>query len=132
MHRTVAETLLIAALLAVAPGAVRAQTSQWYPIGPAPINGLFSGGVSGRASAIAVNPDNGQQVWLGTAAGGVWFSANGGQTWKPLSDKVESLAVGAIQLADCDVDGCATVYVGTGENAIRRDNGSVLGGEGRA
>lgn len=121
MHRTVAETLLIAALLAVAPGAVRAQTSQWYPIGPAPINGMFSGGVSGRASVIAVNPDNGQQVWLGTAAGGVWFSANGGQTWKPLSDKVESLAVGAIQLADCDVDGCATVYVGTGENAIRRD-----------
>ena len=95
--------------------------NKWVPIGPAPINGSFSGGVTGRASVIAVNPNNGQQVWLGTAAGGVWFTPDGGQTWEPLSDKAPSLAIGAIELAGCDANGCDTLYVGTGEDAIRRD-----------
>ena len=48
--------------------------TEWTPIGPAPIGGFFKGGVSGRATAIAVNPFNGAQVWLGTAQGGVWYS----------------------------------------------------------
>lgn len=120
MQRTVFRTLLFLVtlcLVAVPAGA----NSQWTPIGPAPINGPFKGGVSGRASVIAVNPHDFQQVWLGTAAGGVWYSPNGGQGWQPLSDNEESLAVGALQVADCDSSGCATLYVGTGENAIRRD-----------
>src|SRR5262245_29452496 len=45
------------------------QGINWFPIGPAPINGFFGGGVSGRASAIAVNEFNADDVWLGTAAG---------------------------------------------------------------
>ncbi len=120
MNRNVARTLLLLVtlcLVAVPAGA----NGQWTPIGPAPINGPFKGGVSGRASAIAVNPHDFQQVWLGTAAGGVWYSPNGGQGWQPLSDNEESLAVGALAVADCDSSGCATLYVGTGENAIRRD-----------
>jgi len=120
MNRSLAGGLCLAMLLCIPYGEPQALT-QWNPIGPAPINGLFSGGVSGRASAIAVNPQNGQQVWLGTAAGGVWFTPDGGQSWQPLSDKVPSLAVGSIRLDDCDAAGCATLYVGTGENAIRRD-----------
>ena len=58
----------------------------WEPIGPTPIHGMFNGGVVGRASAIAVNPTNGNQIWLGTASGGVWYSGDGGHFWAPLTD----------------------------------------------
>ncbi len=83
--------------------------------------GLLPGGVSGRASAIAVNPENFGQVFLGTASGGVWYSPNGGLEWTPISDDEGSLAIGAIVPAECTVMECSKLYVGTGENAIRRD-----------
>jgi hypothetical protein len=95
--------------------------SKWTAIGPAPIGGFFKGGVSGRATAIAVNPFDGTQVWLGTASGGVWHSPDAGATWYPMTDGMPALAIGAIALAGCDLTGCSKVLAGTGENAIRRD-----------
>lgn len=116
--------------------------SSWFPIGPAPIVGgqTYGGGrvdVAGRSTVIAVNPTNPDDVWLGTAAGGVWHSVNGGQNWVPMSDDQESLAIGAIALDGCAASGCSVIYLGTGENAIRRDTyygagvlvGSFSGGE---
>ncbi|MFN0087491.1 MAG: HYR domain-containing protein [Blastocatellia bacterium] len=114
----------------------------WFPIGPAPIiDGQTYGGgrvdVSGRTSSITVNPMNPNDVWLGTANGGVWHSVNGGVNWGPMSDNEASLSIGSIALADCATGGCARIYAGTGENAIRRDTyygvglliGSTSGGE---
>jgi len=115
---------LVVALLAgfclSRPAAASITGTTWSPIGPAPIGNLF-GGVTGRASAIVVNPLNGDQIWLGTASGGVWFSDNAGQNWVPLSDHTEALTVGAIAVSQCTAAGCGRIYVGTGENAIRRD-----------
>ncbi|MFL6211719.1 MAG: hypothetical protein ACJ74W_22925 [Pyrinomonadaceae bacterium] len=102
----------------------------WFPIGPAAITGgqTYGGGrveVSGRSTAIAVNPANANDVWLGTALGGVWHSTDGGQKWKPLSDQEASLSIGALALdipGGCaNAETCGTIYAGTGENAIRRD-----------
>src|SRR5262249_27061981 len=94
----------------------------WFPMGPAPITGFFSGDrVSGRASAIAANRANPDDIWLGTSGGGVWRSTNGGVNWAPMSDREASLAIGALALDGCVMSGCATIYAGTGENAIRRD-----------
>src|SRR5690349_13512440 len=113
----------------------------WLPIGPAPVAGGQTFGsrvdVSGRATVIAVNPSNADDVWLGTANGGVWHSTNGGVNWRPMSDFEESLAIGSIALSGCGVSGCSVIYAGTGENAIRRDTyygaglliGSTSGGE---
>ena len=104
-------------------GLPQAQISgtKWAPIGPAPIGGFFKGGVSGRATAIAVNPFDGDQVWLGTAQGGIWFSPDAGTTWYPMTDGMGALAIGAIAVAGCDAVRCTKVFAGTGENAIRRD-----------
>lgn len=101
---------------------------QWFPIGPAAIkNGQTYGAgrveVSGRATVIAVNPFNPQDVWMGASNGGVWHSTNAGlpgMNWKPMTDALPSLAIGAITLQDCNSTRCNTIYIGTGENNIRR------------
>lgn len=129
---------LVMGLMLAAPAA-RAQIAgtNWFPIGPAPIDGFFGGGVSGRASAIAVNPQNVDEVWIGGAAGGVWHSLDAGLNWEPISDEEDTLAIGALAVAACDPSGCDQIYAGTGENAIRRDTyygggllvGGMTGGE---
>ena len=134
---------LVLLLLFLSSIASRGQTlingTNWFPIGPADVsNGQTYGSgrvnVSGRATAIAVNPMNPNDVWLGTAAGGVWHSTNGGVNWLPMSDNEASLAIGALAVDECTPQGCATIYAGTGENAIRRDTyygmGLLIGGSG--
>ena len=95
--------------------------NKWYPMGPKPSCCFFNGGEGGRATSLAVNQFNPDDLWLGTAGGGVWHSQNAGLQWVPTSDDRESLAIGAVAVAGCNVNGCAEVYAGTGENAIRRD-----------
>src|SRR5215467_3208551 len=89
------------------------------PLGPAPLpNGQtqqFPANpqpMSGRATAIVVDPTNSSKVYLGTAQGGVWRSTDGGTTWTPIFDTAQSLAVGTLALAPSDP---TKLYVGTGE-----------------
>src|SRR3989441_6913060 len=97
------------------------QGDTWFPIGPAPILGFYTpnSNYSGRATAIAVNPHNVDDVWLGTAGGGVWHSTDGGNTWRPMSDnpapdKRRSLAVGALEPDRCDALGLLPGVSGAG------------------
>ena len=92
-------------------------TASWTPIGPANVaNGQAVDGsdtaISGRVTAIAVDPSNNQIVYLGTAQGGVWRTLDGGTTWTALFDQAESLEIGALAIAPSNP---STVYVGTGE-----------------
>jgi photosystem II stability/assembly factor-like uncharacterized protein len=68
--------------------------------------------VSGRVSAIAVDPTDPSIVYTGGAQGGIWKSTNGGATWKAKSDNEASLAVGDIAIDPIDP---SIIYVGTGE-----------------
>lgn len=90
--------------------------TSWTPIGPQPIpNGQTSTvphPVSGRTTAIAVHPTNPDIIFISSANGGVFRSMNGGQTWNPIFDAAESLAIGALTLAPSDPN---ILYVGTGE-----------------
>jgi hypothetical protein len=123
---------VVLVFFATLPAAAQIVGDQWVPIGPAPIAGFFNSSATGRATAIAVNPKNADQVWVGAAAGGVWYSLNGGKNWTPESDFEDSLAIGAIALDDCSALGCPSIFVGTGENAVRRDTyygaGLLVGG----
>src|SRR5881296_1302309 len=108
-------------------------TSAWFSIGPQPTSNTFwPPFTSGRVTALAVNPNNSNNVYLGGADGGLWVSTNGGTSWTPLTDNppntgIPSVAVGAIAVdpATCGVAPsgiCTTVYVGTGEDNFGAEN----------
>jgi photosystem II stability/assembly factor-like uncharacterized protein len=78
--------------------------SPWFSIGPRNVNG--------RVKALAVHPTQPDTVYAGAASGGVWKSLDGGQTWDPLFDMQESLAIGALGIA---ASSPKTIYAGTGE-----------------
>jgi hypothetical protein len=92
----------------------------WIPLGPGETAALsngqsLSGGpinVTGRTTAVVVDPTDSNKVYIGTAQGGVWRSLNGGTTWQTIFDSAQSLAIGALALAPSDP---TKLYVGTGE-----------------
>ncbi|MCW2898693.1 MAG: hypothetical protein JWO67_958 [Streptosporangiaceae bacterium] len=89
----------------------------WRSIGPWTIpNGQTYGAarvnVSGRVSAIAIDPTNVGHVLVGAANGGVWESRDRGASWSPRTDNAATLTVGAIAFHPSNA---ATVLAGTGE-----------------
>ncbi|MFQ5566882.1 MAG: hypothetical protein ACE5EU_11030 [Paracoccaceae bacterium] len=67
---------------------------------------------------------NENDVWLGTASGGLWHSSDINSftyTWNSSPPELDAEPIGAILLEDCTAQRCDTVWVGTGENNIRRD-----------
>ncbi|MBZ0280552.1 MAG: hypothetical protein K8L97_07400 [Anaerolineae bacterium] len=87
-----------------APAGPAVAGTPWFNIGPRNING--------RVKALAVHPTNANIVYAGSASGGVWRSTNAGQSWDPLWDQQESLAIGGIAIARSNPD---VIYAGTGE-----------------
>jgi len=96
---------------------------RWENIGPAPMRDSQIGAqhvnVSGRVTALAVDPRDPNVVYLGAAMGGVWKTTNGGDSWTPLTEGLPSQSIGAIALAPSNPD---VVYVGTGEASFGLDN----------
>jgi len=68
--------------------------------------------VSGRVSAIAIDPANRNHLLCGAAAGGIWESFTRGADWAPRTDFMPTLTTGAIAF---DPRNPAIVYAGTGE-----------------
>ncbi|GAC1446727.1 MAG: exo-alpha-sialidase [Pyrinomonadaceae bacterium] len=99
-----------------APGSEALIGGAWTFIGPAFLpNGqttAISTAVSGRVTAIDVDPTNPNIAYVGAAQGGVFRTIDGGATWTPLMDSAQSLAIGAIAVAPSD---SSKVYIGTGE-----------------
>ena len=114
----------------------------WSPLGPAPLasdpgTGQNYGAVSGRATAVAIDPADatGNTVYIGGANGGVWKSTNGGAAdpatvvWTPVLDYESTLAVGAIAIQPSgNTDTTKSVIlVGTGEPNSSADSYYGLG-----
>ncbi|MEO1022183.1 MAG: glycosyl hydrolase [Bacteroidota bacterium] len=79
---------------------------------------------SGRISDFAVNPDNHSEIYIATAAGGVWKTTNRGISVKPVFDRQGSYSIGVVEM---DPNNHNVVWVGTGENNNQR---SVAYGDG--
>ena len=86
----------------------------WQPIGPQPLIEKETGRIdSGEATSIAIDPRGRrtQVIYLGTHAGGVWKTTDGGLTWLPKTDRMPSLSIGAVALDPANPE---IVYAGTG------------------
>jgi autotransporter-associated beta strand protein len=73
--------------------------TQWFSIGPAPINNgqLFTttpattGDVSGGVTGIVADPADPNNLYIATRGGGAWKTVNSGKTWTPLFDGVSAV-----------------------------------------
>lgn len=81
-----------------------AELSEWQQLGP--------GNVGGRTRVLRFHPDNPDIMYAAGVAGGVWKTTDAGQSWLPLSDLVENLAVVSMAIDHANSD---RIWAGTGE-----------------
>jgi photosystem II stability/assembly factor-like uncharacterized protein len=77
----------------------------WTPIGP-------DQNIGGRILSIAIDPANGNNLFIGSASGGIWRSANGGASWQSVSTGFPVLGVSSILFNPVDDN---ILFAGTGE-----------------
>ncbi|MGE5764790.1 MAG: choice-of-anchor D domain-containing protein [Mycobacterium leprae] len=83
----------------------------WAPIGPSPIQSARQD--NGLTTAIAINPNDGNIIYQGTAGGGVWRTIDGGNTWTPIFDRQIALGIGEPAGIAIDPNDTSTLYIGT-------------------
>ena len=81
-------------------------------------------GMSGRVTAIDVNLQNPNEIYIGTASGGLWKSQGGGVAWTPIFDTVGVASIGAIAIDQRNPD---VIWVGTGEGNPRNSHNAGAG-----
>jgi photosystem II stability/assembly factor-like uncharacterized protein len=90
--------------------------ASWIPLGPSE--------VGGRTRAIAFNPANAQEVWIGSVAGGIWHSTDGGNSFNASDDFMKNLVISSLTF-DRSQSGSPThpkvLYAGTGEGFLNND-----------
>jgi photosystem II stability/assembly factor-like uncharacterized protein len=116
----------VGALAAGAPSPVAPVpgASNWTQLGPnaIPKGQTYGGGrvlVTGRVTAIAVDPTDRDRLFVGTAQGGVWRSTDRGDQWQAMTDNAASLAIGALTI---DPNNHQTIYAGSGEANFSQDS----------
>src|SRR5580700_3833039 len=108
--------LLLAIPLAAEPVAEsNLQAFHWRLVGP--MRG-------GRVLAVAGIAGDANTFYFGAAAGGVWKTTNGGESWAPLFDHQGVSSIGALAVAPSNPN---IIYAGTGEACIR---GNISYGDG--
>lgn len=105
-----------------------AATPTWQPLGPTAVSTPDYGLVTGRISALALDPSDatGNRLYVGTTGGGVWAAGNAGAAnastvvFTPLTDTVNALAgvwdasisIGALTVQP---GGTGVILAGTGD-----------------
>lgn len=81
-------------------------------------------GMSGRVTALEVDLNDMDNIYLGSAAGGIWKSENSGHTWETIFENEMAASIGAIALYQKNPN---IIYVGTGEGNPRNSQNSGWG-----
>lgn len=99
---------------AVAPTRPAALSHGFGPQDLTALRARFVGplGVGGRITAIAAVESRPEVIFVGTAAGGVWKSIDGGAAWRPVFDDQPVAAIGALAVFQPRPE---IVWAGTGE-----------------
>ncbi|MDP4236160.1 MAG: FlgD immunoglobulin-like domain containing protein [Bacteroidota bacterium] len=83
----------------------------WTNVGPT--------NTGGCTKAMAFDPTDGNTIYAGGAAGGVWKTVNAGASWSPITDLViPDLAVASIAV---DPSNHNTIFVGSGDPSVAAD-----------
>ncbi|MGE0131648.1 MAG: BACON domain-containing carbohydrate-binding protein [Blastocatellales bacterium] len=82
----------------------------WTELGP--------GNLGGRTRALIIHPTNHDTMYAAAASGGVWKTADGGASWKPLTDVIANIAVNSLAIDRNNPD---VLYAGTGEGFFNFD-----------
>ncbi len=87
----------------------------WTAMGPTnvPTNGLSypSAGI-GRINCVRFDPQNNNNIWIGTPGGGLWKTTNGGTTWTSNTDNFATLGVSDIAIHPTNSN---IMYLATGD-----------------
>jgi hypothetical protein len=110
------------------PETQSAATALWQSFGPAAVQTASYGLVTGRVSALALDPSDptGNRLYLGTTGGGVWVAQNAGAAnvgsidFTPLTDTLQamsgaqdaSISIGALTVQP---GGTGVILAGTGD-----------------
>lgn len=95
------------------PSVVNATVSNWVPLGPFGNSlGAGSGGEAGRIQCIAIKPGDPNTIYIGAAAGGLWFTKDGGLTYTTTTDQFASCGISDIAI---DPQNHNNIYVSTGD-----------------
>lgn len=81
-------------------------------------------GMSGRVTDIEVVLEDVDNIYIGTAAGGVWKSENAGHTWTPIFDEQLAASIGDVTIYQKNPN---IIYVGSGEGNPRNSHNSGWG-----
>jgi photosystem II stability/assembly factor-like uncharacterized protein len=105
------------------PGAARLDLSAAAAAGADSLNSLRFRNLGpsvggGRVTAVAGVPGERNVYYVGAAAGGVWRTSDGGDSWEAVFKDQPTASIGALALAPSNPN---LVWVGTGEGNIRND-----------
>ncbi|GAA0871568.1 hypothetical protein GCM10009117_07140 [Gangjinia marincola] len=101
----------------------RAMLQQQSLVKNVPFRNIGPSVMSGRVVDVAVNPDRPQEMYVGYASGGLWYTTNNGTTFTPVMDNAQTINVGDIAV-DWKND---VIWVGTGENNASRSSYAGIG-----
>lgn len=91
----------------------RTSVGNWSLMGPTSISGTHGSAIGiGRVDRIAFHPTNPNILYIGTPAGGLFKSTNGGTSWTSLGSNLPSTAISGIVVSHANPD---VIYVLTGD-----------------
>jgi len=89
---------------------IKPDKTKWSPLGPTE--------VGGRTRSIIFNPQNPQEMWIGSIAGGIWHSTDGGVNFSVVNDFMANLVVSTLLV---DTKNPSLIFAGTGEGFTNND-----------
>ncbi|MBI1343172.1 MAG: T9SS type A sorting domain-containing protein [Terrimonas sp.] len=92
----------------------RVNAANWATLGPV-------GSIGGRILCIAIDPNNSNNLWAGSASGGIWKSTDAGANWSSVTTNLNVLGVSTIII---DPSNSNVIYAGTGE-VLRSGNSNI-------
>lgn len=100
-------------------------TANWIFKGPTTTPGGYNG--LGRINCIAFHPTIANTFWVGTPAGGLWKTTNGGTSWTTNTDNLPVLGISDIAI---DYSNPSIMYIATGDGdfgSLSACTGSPIG-----